>query len=613
MHNTGNPLGSKDILDLYDNSENIDYFVNSQQDEVPDRFGTKRLTLAGLIKRSMALRNEINDFSGALTFRPEWSDVPMNVSEGVGGEGGALNLQAEALGNRSEINKVTSREALRRSYAEAGYHLVSGSFEAGGTLVNTNDVLLQESTGKAFSGPAGDVAAGTNPTLPGSGYASVSNVVLRNDLASAGGAELVGFQQSGTGAVVRTANSKLREIVSVKDFGAVGDGVANDTVAINKASSAAAVKGGSVLFPLEKHNFTFTKPAYNVTWKFDTEITRDKIGGTNANVRYKTAELSYLDGPHPTNQLHAKQLRAMAKGSNAIGAQYADYTLGLTIEKENWSNANAIAGEINALTITLRNGAATGDPVKTGGAAILADVGQIAGSGYVQLLEAVNNVFDRTTLAITKQTNIQMLGIDEKQGVSLGLLLNSQVGAQSSAIRIQNTPGTPGWGKALENIKDGNQNFVITDDADFRFHKTKTMFLKQESDTNDIIITNESGAEVVRFTSDSAIVQSKTVTNAVSGAAYTLLDSDRDKIKSLFHSAAITCTLPNTTPAGYRFRILQRDAAAQITFVPAAGAILRNVDGHTKTKGMHAIVELIVTSNSAGNNAVWYLTGSTGA
>ena len=35
-----------------------------------------------------------------------------------------------------------AREALRRSYAEAGYTLVAGSFEAGGTLVNVNDVLL---------------------------------------------------------------------------------------------------------------------------------------------------------------------------------------------------------------------------------------------------------------------------------------------------------------------------------------------------------------------------------------------------------------------------------------------------------------------------------------
>lgn len=67
----------------------------------------------------------------------------------------------------SRFAGVQAREALRRSYAEAGFNLVDGSFEAGGTLVNANDVLLQERTGKAFSGPAGVVAAGTNPTSGG--------------------------------------------------------------------------------------------------------------------------------------------------------------------------------------------------------------------------------------------------------------------------------------------------------------------------------------------------------------------------------------------------------------------------------------------------------------
>ena len=174
--NTGNPLGSKDILDLYDNSENIDQFTNSQQDEIPDRFGVKRLTLAGLIKRSMALRNEINDFSGALTFKPEWSDVPMNVSGGVGGEGGALNLQAEALGNRSEINKITSREALRRTYLEAGYNLVEGSFEQGAVITSSTDVVLHEKTGKCYSGPIGNVPKGTDP-LSGS-FVDKSEIVI---------------------------------------------------------------------------------------------------------------------------------------------------------------------------------------------------------------------------------------------------------------------------------------------------------------------------------------------------------------------------------------------------------------------------------------------------
>lgn len=67
----------------------------------------------------------------------------------------------------SRFAGTQAREAIRRICAEAGDNLVDGSFEAGGTLVNANDVLLQERTGKVFSGPAGTVAAGTNPASGG--------------------------------------------------------------------------------------------------------------------------------------------------------------------------------------------------------------------------------------------------------------------------------------------------------------------------------------------------------------------------------------------------------------------------------------------------------------
>ena len=61
----------------------------------------------------------------------------------------------------------TTREALRRSYAEAGLNLVDGSFEESGTLTSATDVLLHKADGKAYSGPIGYVPAGTNPASGG--------------------------------------------------------------------------------------------------------------------------------------------------------------------------------------------------------------------------------------------------------------------------------------------------------------------------------------------------------------------------------------------------------------------------------------------------------------
>ena len=76
---------------------------------------------------------------------------------------------------------------------------------------------------------------------------ATSDSNLTTALASSSGSSLVGFLQAGTGAQLRTVQSKLRDVVSVKDFGAVGNGVADDTLAIQAALTAAA--GKTVVFP----------------------------------------------------------------------------------------------------------------------------------------------------------------------------------------------------------------------------------------------------------------------------------------------------------------------------------------------------------------------------
>ena len=66
----------------------------------------------------------------------------------------------------------------------------------------------------------------------------VSDTTLAT-LADDTGASFVGFLQTGTGATARTVQDKMRDVISAKDFGVVGDGVADDTNALLNTAIAA--------------------------------------------------------------------------------------------------------------------------------------------------------------------------------------------------------------------------------------------------------------------------------------------------------------------------------------------------------------------------------------
>lgn len=114
-----------------------------------------------------------------------------------------------------------------------------GSGEYTFTLKTSDDVLVKTWNDVAGSGTANEAAA----------YDSA----IRSDLASTSdsskGAGMVGFKQSGAGAVARTLLDKGRDVVSVKDFGAKGDGVTDDSASIAAAQVAATTVGAVLYFP----------------------------------------------------------------------------------------------------------------------------------------------------------------------------------------------------------------------------------------------------------------------------------------------------------------------------------------------------------------------------
>ena len=102
-------------------------------------------------------------------------------------------------------------------------------------------------------------------------------------------ASKLSFTQAGTGAAARTVDSRLKDVVSVKDFGAVGDGTTNDAAAIQAAidyAQAQSTNGTPVTITLPAGNYRI-----NSTLNIGT-VSALKIGFLGAG-REKTALLYY--------------------------------------------------------------------------------------------------------------------------------------------------------------------------------------------------------------------------------------------------------------------------------------------------------------------------------
>lgn len=123
----------------------------------------------------------------------------------------------------------------------------------------------------------------------------------------------LGFASAQPNTVTRTIQNKLRETLSVKDFGAVGDGVADDTAAIQAALNAAK-NSSALLFPAGVYRITSTLviaafgennlSLYGDSWRSIILMATDntpifKIAGSSVTIR--DMSLRYLNIQPATN------------------------------------------------------------------------------------------------------------------------------------------------------------------------------------------------------------------------------------------------------------------------------------------------------------------------
>jgi hypothetical protein len=182
--------------------------------------------------------------------------------------------------------------------------LATYTSSSGGTA-NTNPIIL-DSRGEAnvwFNAvsyklkltSSADVEIWTVDNLNGPDQSTLAS------LSASSGSSLIGYTQGGSGAVATTVQAKLRQTVSVKDFGAVGDGTTNDTTAMQNALSS----GASVVYI----------PAG--TYLISTKLTFScNIYGDGANSIIKTAgDITALEST--TNYGFIKSIKITSDGGGS--------------------------------------------------------------------------------------------------------------------------------------------------------------------------------------------------------------------------------------------------------------------------------------------------------
>ena len=179
--------------------------------------------------------------------------ISMELPEAANRADRVLTFDSTGAVTTSALPGVSPTTIFRQQFTGNGSTTVftlSSDLNSGVSVIIYIDGVYQE--GNTYT------VSGTTLTFSEAPPTNASIEVLDYKIGdiSVGDATSIAYLPAGTGAVQTTVQSKLRESVSVKDFGAFGDGVSDDTTAIQAAIDYGLSAGVEVFFPGGRYRTT---------------------------------------------------------------------------------------------------------------------------------------------------------------------------------------------------------------------------------------------------------------------------------------------------------------------------------------------------------------------